>query len=618
MRHWVVAIVGMGARGLGVLERISAIHSTLGSSSKLTLFLVDSLGTGQGVHSEGQARNLLTNTVASQITMFNDTSVTGAGPVREGPCFWQWARQVGYRNLNGDVLRSGNSGREIDPDDYLPRAVLGEYLTDCYRDLFVELQEGLKLHQVRQDAVDFIPHSQGVDVLTSDGYRIAADFVFITTGHGKCRPSEQERKMMAFKQRCAQVNHRLDYIRNSYPLDQLQRISSQSCVAIQGTGLTAYDVISELTVGRKGQFVEREGRLEYIASGLEPEIVLFSRNSLPFSARAKNQKGTCGQYRAQFLTLEAIDKLRAKALALTGSSQLSFTEDVYPLLLEDMASVYAATKRQYEGIDVSPAQSYWAINNALWPLQGRAFESLTHFSGWVKSYIREDLEQAQRGNVNSPIKAAMDVIRDIRDNLRYAIDHCGLTSSSHQALIEEYCPVFNRVAVGPPLQRNRELLALLEQGIVNMACGPRPTLQINEVEGCFEVVSSFTADKSVVKADVLVQARLDSFSPLTDTSPLIRNLYERGVIRAYFNGNYHPGGIDVDKNQHPINQQGEVQENIWALGNLVEGPNFYTYVLPRPGVNSRSLKDAGCCVLQMFNKIAKVRKQEVEKRNTFA
>lgn len=42
---------------------------------------------------------------------------------------------------------------------------------------------------------------------------------------------------------------------------------------------------------------------------------------------------------------------------------------------------------------------------------------------------------------------------------------------------------------------------------------------------------------------------------------------------------------------------------LWALGNIVEGANFYTYVLPRPGVNSRAIRDAGKCVLELFEQL---------------
>lgn len=114
---------------------------------------------------------------------------------------------------------------------------------------------------------------------------------------------------------------------------------------------------------------------------------------------------------------------------------------------------------------------------------------------------------------------------------------------------------------------------------------------LNAQSGCYEINSSFTETNSRTEFDVLIKARLDSFSVLHDDSPLIHNLITQGIIRPFINQGYHPGGIDIDRNQHPISSEGEAQKSLWALGVLAEGPNFYTYVLPRPQVNSRA---AGC------------------------
>lgn len=78
---------------------------------------------------------------------------------------------------------------------------------------------------------------------------------------------------------------------------------------------------------------------------------------------------------------------------------------------------------------------------------------------------------------------------------------------------------------------------------------------------------------------------------------------KNGIVRPFMNDGYHPGGLDIDINQHPINCLGETQESIWVLGNPAEGANFYTYVLPRPLVNSRFLVDAGRCVTDIYQQL---------------
>ncbi|CAF3526358.1 unnamed protein product, partial [Rotaria sp. Silwood2] len=80
-------------------------------------------------------------------------------------------------------------------------------------------------------------------------------------------------------------------------INQLYSIPTEATVFVRGLGLSAHDVISQLTVGRGGYF-KRDGdaMLNYYPSGKEPEMFLFSRQSLPFCARASNQKGIGGQH----------------------------------------------------------------------------------------------------------------------------------------------------------------------------------------------------------------------------------------------------------------------------------------------------------------------------------
>jgi hypothetical protein len=70
------------------------------------------------------------------------------------------------------------------------------------------------------------------------------------------------------------------------------------------------------------------------------------------------------------------------------------------------------------------------------------------------------------------------------------------------------------------------------------------------------------------------------------------------------NGQFHPGGITVDRNMNVVAKDGTAQTTLWALGTLVEGCKFYTFVLPRPGANSTTMVDAGRAVGRMFDAIA--------------
>ncbi|CAF1504493.1 unnamed protein product, partial [Didymodactylos carnosus] len=181
--------------------------------------------------------------------------------------------------------------------------------------------------------------------------------------------------------------------------------------------------------------------------------------------------------------------------------------------------------------------------------------------------------------------------------VRYAVDFRGLIPESHQLFLTDLCPVFNRMAVGPPAEKNEELLALLRNGLVEFASASYPRVRTDTTSATF-VISSKNRE---VHADVLVRGMIEKFIPQRDESPLIENMLRRGLIRSFTNGNFHPSGIDINGQQNPITNKDTSIPNMWALGNVCEGPNWYTYVLPRPSVNSRAIHDAAKCAFNIFD-----------------
>ena len=90
---------------------------------------------------------------------------------------------------------------------------------------------------------------------------------------------------------------------------------------------------------------------------------------------------------------------------------------------------------------------------------------------------------------------------------------------------------------------------------------------------------------------------------------LLQGLLADGHVRLFRNGGFHPGGIEIDRHHNWISENGSVIENAWALGIPTEGIKFCTFVVPRPGVNSTALVDAGRAVAAL---LASVRKGQDE------
>ena len=117
MKKTTVAIIGMGPRGLSILERICAQHAQRKQNEHINIVIVDKNAMGVGAHSLSQPDHLLVNTVACQITLFGDATVKNAGSFRSGPCFHQWANEQGYKNVDGRYLKDV-AGKPIDAVDY--------------------------------------------------------------------------------------------------------------------------------------------------------------------------------------------------------------------------------------------------------------------------------------------------------------------------------------------------------------------------------------------------------------------------------------------------------------------------------------------------------------------
>lgn len=608
-----IGIIGAGPRGLTVLERIVA-NERARQCAPVEILLFDPNEPGVGCHDPEQAEFLSVNTVAGQITQFSDVSVIGAGPAMEGPSFYQWLHD------EPRIARTvAEPGAPVSADAYYPRSLFGRYLHWVFHYLCALAPAHVKIRFVRAAVTRAERSTEDTWVLSTPVGAFRANYLFLTTGHSK--PAQAEAGSAGQTKRASARRPATTVVSDPYPIkEKLSFVAPGMTVAIEGMGLTACDVLAELTVGRGGRFVlsSPNGEKKYISSGNEPRIIAFSRSGLPLTARAVNQKGVSVQYRPRFLFAQKLRELRA-------TRKLDFSRDVMPLLLADMQyAYYEALLRerrdpvasmlfcnQFVCADLArreeliakyvPAQNRFSWDSLVAPVPDAALATRTEFRGWLETHLRHDLAEAGKGNVDSPVKAASDVLRDLRDTLRAAIDFGGLSEASHRWLLSEFAPVMNRVAVGPPQSRIAEMLALMEAGVLEADWGPGAACE-RSARGFMQIASArWPEHKAEVHA--LIKARVSMPSPRDDASPLMRGLLDAGYVRPFYNGNFHPGGIEINRDFNWVSRRGEVIGNAWALGIPTEGIKFYTFVVPRSGVNSTALVDAGRAVSAMLSSI---------------
>ena len=334
--------------------------------------------------------------------------------------------------------------------------------------------------------------------------------------------------------------------------------------------------------------------------------------------RAKNQKGVDGRHAAAILTPDAILRLRHEAQQARGTSQLDYQQQLLPEIINELEFAYYQTlmgpafAERYRKIAHMPQDREALLARVSaprfdWeqlsdPLRGRTFATPSDFRAFLLQYLENDIAEAHQGNLGSALKTACDVLRDIRDTIRLAVDFGGLTPESHAQFCREFTPINNRLAVGPPAYRIAQMIALAEAGILDIFLGPAPCLTANEQRGCFEVApTAFPGPMRTI--DVLVESIIPNPDLRTDQSELIRNLRAKGMLRPFVNRSaahaFVPGGVDVNERYQLIGADGKPHPDIAAMGVLTEGALLYTTVAARPKVNSRALRDAGVQALRL-------------------
>ncbi|MFH9671878.1 FAD/NAD(P)-binding protein [Streptomyces sp. NPDC017405] len=615
-----VCLIGAGPRGLSVLERLCANAASVPDGLAITVHVVDPYPPGAGqVWRTGQSEHLLMNTVASQVTMFTDDSVRIEGALVPGPSLYEWARfltLIGPMDGPRHDERVLAEARALGPDAYPTRAFYGHYLEWVFQRVTRTAPGGLTTVVHRARAVGLDDEPGGTQrVRLDDGTGLAdLDAVVLAQGHLPVRPSRRRRALGDFA-----AAHGLGYIAPANPADvDLSAVRPGETVALIGLGLNFFDYMALLTLGRGGRFERRDGRLAYLPSGREPRMVAGSRRGLPFHARGENQKGPHGRHEPAVLTAGVIEELRSRRAGI------DFRETVWPLVAKEVETVYYTAlltaadragdarrlrgaylaappggRREQDLLDefgIAPADR-WDWDRIARPYAGHDFASPADFRAWLVAELRADLAAARAGNVDGPLKAALDVLRDLRNELRLVVDHGGLTGRSHRRDLDGwYTPLNAFLSIGPPAARIEEAIALIEAGVLSVL-GPDARADADEARGAFAAESPAVPGSRVL-ASTLIEARLPEIDLRTTADPLLRGLLASGQCRPHEVGDpagtpYETGGLAVTGAPfRVIDAAGRAHPRRFAFGVPTESVHWATAAGIRPGVNSVTLQDS--------------------------
>jgi hypothetical protein len=589
---------------------VSTARQELRPGSDVAVHVIEPGTPGSGVYDVNQPDYLLLNNACGELSLYPfETEL-------DQPCYavglYDWAVRRGYRWV-GDRCVIATSGAPLEPHHFLPRRLMGEYLQWFYRALLTGAPAGVHIVHHPTAAIDLVARRDGSEeVHLADGGTVVVDHVIVTSGHTANQEAQDRGRVL-----------------DPYPVGSyVDVIPAEATVAVAGMGLVAIDVVTALTAGRGGTFVENAGGLRYRPSGREPRVQLFCRSGLPFSAKSVTGRDRSDVYKPLICTDEALDRLSGRRHG--HRRPVDVRGQLLPLLFGEMnARYYAQVAFQASGTaaagaavrerlgaawvtgrfeqELSRVASRYGSFDAEALFFGRQpkYECGEDYEQFVYQSLTDDLREAEVPGGASPVKSAAEVFRIFRDRMRTVVEQGGLSLDSYLDFNADICSRIHRLVAGPPALRSRQMLALMDAGVVRMPYGPAPArggvpAQPGQTTSRSRVSSTALTRPYLEDVDIMIRGHLEEPRIAGSASPLLTQLYDRGRVSQFRYGEVAVGSVDLTPDSHPIDIEGRQQPRISIFGVMTEGVRHFTHYIPSPRSRMRAFEDLGACVEEIL------------------
>lgn len=606
-----------------MLERLSSYLNALDSIPEVTVHLIDDARHGSGrVWDAGQTRNLCMNTLAQDLTLFTEPGATIGSPVLEGPTLYEWVKL-----LRGD--RSAISTMKVRLyDSYRPdpkvakefaeeiatiqawshpsRAICGAYFHWALHVATILLPKEVTLvhHFARLESIK--TGTERDTLVLSDYSIVEADATALASGWIAPGLNAEEEKLAAAG---------LNWIRPDNPLDQpVHKLPENGPVLVRGVGMGFFDVMTLLTKSRGGHYesdADSASGLKYVAKGDEPILYVASNRGYPFLPKSEFGE----------MPPAAVMERFERALALVkGDTGINFATQLWPSIVRDAYVAYYTRLNEIEpdalntslaeviqAIDGVDLESHAESGNAvvLPQLLTEALDALTTkpldlahlfnplggFEGDIETLtqriaadVKEDIEEAEKGFA-SPLKAALRVLSEARKPASIVGSEGHFTWESRIGAYAQFAAVGQMVGSGPPLFRSRELLALIEAGLVKFV-GPDAEVLIEK--DAFVLKSG----EREARSETLIDAWMHHPDIRIPADDLTRSIIEADRVRPFQDNGHDTGSPEVDPaTRLTINKDGSIDKRLHIVGIPTYAQLPDTTIAPVPGTDSLMLQE---------------------------
>lgn len=585
----VLALVGVGPRGLGLLERLVA-NAVGDRTGPVEVHLIDPYPVGGGrVWRSAQSELLRLNTTAEDLTAFVDESVSMAGPVTPGPTLAEWSATHGV-DLEDPVLAA--EALALGPLDFPSRRLGSAYFDFAARRTLDRVPASMTVVTHPQRAVDLRTGADDREVVVlEDGGLITADAVVILNSHVDVRPAPRFAALASFA-----AERGLTYLPPGYAGDlDLSAVPAGEDVIVRGFGLDFVDLMVLLTEGRGGRYVTDGDRLVYAPSGAEPHLLVGSRRGVPYHAKPMYRLRAGKPGATTFCTPQTVGTVLRRAADAGGA--IDFGADLWPLIGREVAWWY------YRELGLGHPDRIATS----WAMFSDTFAALEWgsdaYARWIADVVRDPADWFDPAVLDRPLRGLRvadadelgQVVRDHitadlarRDDDAWSADlgaFFGLLAilpvvapalgsprmdptSMARDFYGRFMGFFSFWASGPPHDRLEQLLALEEAGVVTFL-GPDLEVEADARRGTFVARSSAVPDE--VEAHAFIEATLPAFDLSRAEDPLLSALAVRGEASTQVlvdaGGRPHDTGqLRTDPAHHLVRADGSVAPRRLALG----------------------------------------------------
>lgn len=613
-------IVGGGPRGVATVLRLVARVRAEGAAP-LRVALLDALAIGPGATWRlDQPAAYLNNTQADATTVHPDDSTRMSGPPAPGPDLVDWARRVRAEGAHpaGDWVVEEASA--LTGATFPTRRLQGVY----YRDQ-LEAAAGtgaVELTEVLGRAVDLEGTGAERTVVLEDGRRLSAPAVVLAQGMVQGRRSREVEELAGFAAR-----HGLRYVEPGMPAERdFTGLPAGQDVLVRGLGANLFDVLGQLAAEWGGEFEPVEGdphgRLRYLPSGREPRLLVGSRRGVPYRSKPEG-----GRSVRPFVPRWASPEWFT-ALAARGG--IDFADEVWPVLGREFARVYlealgelrpqavggdwlagleaASTVEEIDAVleaAIGEEEWTWALEELHRPTRDEEVGP----DGWarlVRRLIRDEL-----GSMSDPWRHPRAAVNGAMGALRREVGRLTARGAfTGVSLARDVLGWFDgdslALASGPPAERVRLVLALLEAGVVELL-GPGTAVEADEDAGLFRASSAVTGRE--VSSSVLLETRMSKGKVPDTDDPLLRALLDSGRARIHTMDGVETHSMeatgaeiaeDAEGGHNLVSADGQVDPAIVVLGIPAQSTQPGSAIGATPGVPSPLLAGADVAARQVM------------------